>query len=303
MRKSGRTPDPGKQSKRPWLRRPADRSRNSAGAKSTPAPVSRAKDADQNTSPASHPDDRAPRFVEPYQFDGNQRAVIDAALVANGLGDGNARAIFIGAIAYDLAVLQSHAATTPSPKPNSTPNPVTKQAVVPAMTVVAEAARGLAACLAALDDKQLTALGAALQAADHFDREHDHGYWNAVRNEAERIAGAAVDLASAQRDEPAASAHTDQPVRSADSSTPNAVRTDVAPGKTKSTARSLARSPDLAALTFIRSAADVYAQCFDEPPSAMAGEPFARVLTAVGKTTGVAVPTQARMLKSALLGQ
>ena len=108
MRKSGRTCDEGEQTSRRWIRGPIASPRNG------PAPTKPAKaSAGAGGKPAK-------RFVEPYPYTDEQRAEIAAALATDGVGDDTAREIFIGAIAYDLALLQA-AASEPAQAPSPVP--------------------------------------------------------------------------------------------------------------------------------------------------------------------------------------
>ncbi len=113
MRKSGRTCDEGEQPARRWIRGPIASPRNA------PAPT---KPAKSNTGTEVKP---AKRFVEPYPYTDEQRAAIAATLATDGVGDDTAREIFIGAIAYDLALLEA-AAKEPAPAPSPAPARVNK---------------------------------------------------------------------------------------------------------------------------------------------------------------------------------
>jgi len=315
MRKSARTPDDSEQRIGRWLRGPLA----SAGTGSATAPASAtvgrsAATASAKPSASGSPTSSGKRFVEPYQYDDQQRAAINAALADNGLGDDMAREIFIGAIAYDLAVLQAPSKQlepTPDAKPESTlvaeavtpvpktdagaPTPATIPQQPPSSsTPLADAARGLAACLGQLDDAQRADLSAALKKSDPFDRTHDEAYLMAIAREAERIAEAASDIAPA----PALTAPSPNAKPRGQVEAAPAIKADADRQiKAKPAARP---TPDTSALAFIRHAAKVYEQCFDAAPSIKTSDPFARVLAAVAKTTGVDIPTQARVLKLAL---
>jgi hypothetical protein len=339
MRKSERTCDEGEQPSRRWIRGPIAPPKNPA-----PARPAKAK-SDTDVKPAK-------RFVEPYPYTDEQRAAIAAALATDGIGDDTAREIFIGAIAYDLALLQAATAETPpAPDPASVQSPV--QTAVPtsepahaepgeesksdtltpedperlvvdsidagpdseplagsSLASLSETACSLAASLRALDHDQRRALGVALQRSDAFDRSHDEGYLNAVASESERIAQAAGDLAAAPVSEPVLeplSESASQPVSQPASTAPPKAAPETPAPPTRSEARaasapaqSAAASPHPAALAFIRHAANVFEQCFDHPPALKANEPFARVLSSIGKTTGIPVPSQVRVLRQAL---
>jgi len=322
MRKSGRTCDEGEQTSRRWIRGPIASPRNG------PAPTKPAKaSAGAGGKPAK-------RFVEPYPYTDEQRAEIAAALATDGVGDDTAREIFIGAIAYDLALLQAAAsepAQAPSPVPaelqnqrpdqthggsgqgsesDEPPRSVSESSVAASsdttsnsapqarspVASLSDMAQTLAASLRALDHDQRRVLGGALEKSDPFDRSHDNAYLNAIAGELERIARAAGEL----RPEPAApqrasAAPPKAPAKAPVSATAAKVQAASHPAHKQSVA-----PPHPAALAFIRHAANVFEQCFDSPPSLKAQDPFARVLSTIAATTGVPVPSQVRVLRQAL---
>jgi len=318
MRKSGQTSGDTASSNRRWLRGPPSSPRAKAGA--TPAAQTASRPpatSTPGTKKARGSHGTGKRFVEPYQYDDEQRTAIAAAMAENGLGDDMTREIFIGAIAYDLALLQSpKAAPEPlsgsAPKPASSPAsdrasagaPAAKTAApvpstssgIPAVVAeprspsrspLADAARGLAACLGQLDDGQRASLSTALKRSDPFDRAHGDSYLTAILREVERIAEAAFTLTAIPPLGPVA--------------TPDRGQEPEASAERKTAPKPSQRlAPDPAAIAFIRHAASVYEQCFDAPPSVKPSDPFARVLAAIAKTTGIVIPIQAQVLKQAL---
>ncbi|ESQ14102.1 MAG: hypothetical protein N838_08770 [Thiohalocapsa sp. PB-PSB1] len=325
IRKHGPTFDQNEQPGRRWLQGYAGSAENKAGNKTgneteadsaSTSPRLQVGNTGLHTSHAA----TSKRFVEPYQYSDQQYAAIEAALAANGLEDGTARAVFIGALAYDLAVLQSRI-PAPAEPPASPESSVVKaipdadmdaqtsvpaarpQQIEPWMNLV-ETASHLAAGLTALDDAERSELCTELRQSDPFDRACDAIYFNAVINEIQRIAQAADNHASKQAPKqleqgaPEPSRPSERSVK-AKPLTPTAVKS----GRINASAGgtfSHPSAPEPADLAFIRHAAGIFAQCFDQPPSAKTTEPFARVLRAVAKATGVAIPTQARVLKLAL---
>jgi len=311
MRKSARTPDEGEQPSGRWTGGPLASTLSSSATTPTSETAGKlAATAPAEPSASGSPAASGKRFVEPYQYSDQQRAAINVALAENGLGDDMAREIFIGAIAYDLAVLQAPS-EQPEPTPESTlvaeavalvpkadagaPTPTKTPRQLPSSsTPLADAARGLAVCLARLNDAQRANLSAALSKSDPFDRAHDDAYLVAILREVERIAEAASDIAPAST----TAVPSDRPSAQIDNAPAPALKSD-ADRLTKAKPAVLP-APDPAALAFLRHAASVYEQCFDAAPSNKTSEPFARVLAAVAKITGVAIPTQARMLKLSL---
>jgi hypothetical protein len=243
----------------------------------------------------------AKRFVEPFQYDAAQRRAILDALADAGLADDDTREIFVGAIAYDLALLQAAAgeaaASEPAPSERESPErdvadrePTAQVEIADIGTnrrgALAETARDLAAQLDGLNSPQRQRLGAALRLSDPFDRDHDDAYLRALLNEIRRLADAAADIA------PSVSA----PMSATPEAAPAPSR---APVRRPEAARQAGPTSE-DAIAFIRHAAKVYEQCFDSLPSSKASDPFARVLKVIAKATGVPVPSQVRVLKKAL---
>lgn len=321
MRKSGRTCDEGEQPSPRWTRGLIASPRNG------PAPT---KPAKANAGADGKP---AKRFVEPYPYTDEQRAAIAGTLATDGVGDNTAREIFIGAIAYDLALLQA-AETEPAPIPSPAPARLPKQrpdqtqaepgkdsesdapflsgsepsvaasiSAAPdaepqtqaSVASIADTAHRLAASLLALDHDQRRVLGGALRQSDPFDRSHDDAYLSAIASELGRIARAASDLTPAPVSQVPSAA---PPTRAA--KVPAPPTADRVQAASQPAHKQSATPPHPAALAFIRHAANVFEQCFDNPPSLKAQDPFARVLSAIAETTGVPVPSQVRVLRQAL---
>jgi len=240
-------------------------------------------------------------FVEPYPYTADQRDAITRALADCGLGDATAREIFIGAIAYDLAVLAAALKASAEPAPPEATGPPEPEALresqasaslpVPNAADLAERARTLVRTLDALDESGRSALLTAVAEADPFRRDHGPAYLAALHAEIARLASAAATIADtgAVRTAPVA---------------PPCGPNDRKPSSRKSaTIRGKPSAGDKdaqSALSFIRHAASVYEQCFDARPDPAADAPFARVLTAVAAATGIRIPTGADLLRRAL---
>jgi hypothetical protein len=227
-------------------------------------------------------------FVEPYPYTDEQRERIDQALAACGLGDATAREIFIGAIAYDLAVLQAaltehSAAPTPAAPQSAEAAPAltTAPAVTDAERELASRAGACAEALAALDVAARQRLLAARAAADPFRRDYGAAYLDALTAELTQVAAV---LSAAQAPEPGAQ-RAEAPEPTVDPSHPPAAH---------------GIGPDEKAVAFVRHAASVYGQCFDARSDADPNGPFAQALKAVGDATGIAIPTDASLLRRAL---
>lgn len=225
-------------------------------------------------------------FVAPYPYTDDQRKAIDEALAARGLGDATAREIFIGAIAYDLAVLEAaltEQSAPPEPSPAEAAAPRTTPAVTDAERELATHAGACAEALAALDEDARQRLLAAHAARDPLCRGYGAAYLDALAGELASLAALLTETSPA-RPEP-------QPEASdATMLAPAPAPAAVAPGT----------SPDDSALAFIRHAASVYEQCFDARPAGDPDGPFAQALAAVTDATGIAIPTDAGLLRQAL---
>jgi hypothetical protein len=251
------------------------------------------------------------RFIERYPFSALQREAIDVALAEAGLGDAAAREIFIGAIAYDLALLADALARQAQPKVPSQPRhsprsatrrqagaigktPVSTQAPVSVLAELATRARAFAAALGDLDSATRNPLLSMLSHTDRYRRAHGPAYLQALASEALRVADAAV-----ADPDPAEPLTTQRPQRTstADSGSPSLP--DQAPIATPKPAPS-SEPADVGTRTFIRHAAAVFEQCFDTAANPKTEGPFARALRALASATGIAVPTDPERLASAL---
>ena len=234
-------------------------------------------------------------FVEPYPYSEEERVTIARALAGRGLGDATARDIFIGAIAYDLAVLKAAQAAGPAPAasaPVAPPAPAPRHAPQPPEHIagapgLAERALALAAAIDGLDPPARVAVLSALAAADPFRRDYGPDYLAALRTEVERLAGAAATITA------------DEVQQAAPAAEPQRRPQRKPPGRTTAkTGSAAAESPPV--IAFLRHAASVYEQCFDARPDPAPDAPFASVLAAVAAATQIAIPTDADLLRRAL---
>lgn len=240
----------------------------------------------------------AKRFVDPFQYDEAQRRAILDALADAELGDDDLREIFVGAIAYDLALLQAAANESALATPEAPqPEPPRPQAPTPARVETAEdrasdrlplakTALELASQIEGLTKPQRHQLAAALRVSDPFDRDHDHAYLEALLKEIRRVAAAAAEVSAPARPTPRADKAA---------APPRAATSNRQPPPDQP-----ADATSAAAIAFIQHAARVYEQCFDSQPSSKASGTFARVLKVIAKATAVPVPSQARVLNQAL---
>jgi hypothetical protein len=236
-------------------------------------------------------------FVEPYPYTAEQRDAITRVLADSGLGDATAREIFIGAIAYDLALLAAALAepdATPTATPATAPTPrrrpkaakgapAAADAPTDAESGLAERARAFAAALSALDDAAQARLLTALTRTDPFRREYGAAYLEALATEADRLGAA---LAAAEPGAPGSEAEpTAEPLQATPAPATEPPPTNLAAD---------------AGLAFVRHAASVYEQCFDARPDAAADAPFAKALRAVANVTGIPIPDDESLLRRTL---
>ncbi|MCF7992321.1 MAG: hypothetical protein K9M02_17920 [Thiohalocapsa sp.] len=251
MRKSAPTRGDGGPQQRPWLAK-----QRRQAAKPPSAPGAPAGAGTKDSAGGSRTDKQGKRFVEPYPYTDAQRSAIIKALARDGLGDATAREIFVGAIAYDLALLEaaqqaraaasaSQAASptvgdapraadrgarasmpragTPAPR-DEAPAAQSTTAKTAAATVsaseLAQAAGRFAEVLDALDRAARDHLRKALDESDPFDRAHDENYLSALVREARRVALAAaapVTPPQAQPSKPDPQAAPEQPSKTSPS--------------------------------------------------------------------------------------
>lgn len=320
MRKSVQPLIEGGQERRPWLAKQRARAAGPSSARASAA----SEDSASVRAGAARTDKHGRRFVEPYPYTETQRAAIIAALAGAGLGDETAREVFVGAIAYDLAVLAEALRATAEAAPEDDTagdrtddraqdaehhsQPPEASAAAPPDTEKREgelalAAAHLAELLDALGTDGREHLVRALDASDTFGRSHGEAYLAALTREVRQVAEAAASLpqsrqARAAREPTPASADRREPTRSAsDAVSKRKPAPKSAPAASETAGR--AQAPE-AVLAFIRHAAAVYEQCFDMRPTSKVSDPFARALAAVARSTEIALPIRARLLKAAL---
>jgi hypothetical protein len=222
------------------------------------------------------------RFVEPYRLTDEQREAMLAPLAERGIGDPESRELFAAALAYDLATCyeltvanpesEPAVAEAPTPTPDKALARSAKQAkpLDPALADLAKAAEALAGRISALDANTQGRLLQGLREEDPFRRGYDEAYLAALSGELMRVAtGLRVPTHS-----------------SADAATPPSP-----PPK-----KAVAPKPSPAARQFIARAAGAFDECFDQAPTALADGPFAAMLKALIKVTGVRIPSDTRNL-------
>jgi len=258
------------------------------------------------------------RFVEPYPFDDGQRRLIDQALVDAGVDDASGRAIFIGAIAYDVALLGADMKADEAPaEPPAESRPQAAAAEpsadkrvadlnierpsLQALKQLVEAAAQLRQGLNALDPTDTTRLIDALNAEDPFARGHGPDYLAAVNAELGCIAAACGRMLHAAG-VPDADQAAGQADRAPSPPPDTAPAGSGASGAARSEQRGKSdrRATHPAAQRFVEDAARVYREAFDLQPTSRAGDPFARALKAIAKATGLPIPTNVATLKQVL---
>ncbi len=235
------------------------------------------------------------RFVAPVRLDGAAREAIMATLDAAGIGDASGREIFVGALGYDLAnllqalgtgsrvgrsaateVQAAAAAEGPGTAASASAGAATDTKAIGAL---ADAARSLQQRLSALDDGGRKRLASALTRTDRLARDHGPGYLSALDAELMHLVTAANEACK-----------TTGPARAGDAS------------KSRRRSTPVKRPPaaEAATLAFVRQVARVYSQCLDQPPTAVADAPFARVLQIIADQAEVPLTLTPTVLRQGL---
>lgn len=231
MRKPTRDPTQPRPPVQRWMRQPPD-----AAARARPGAVA----AQRAPSPTTSANKARPaqRFIQPYPFADEQRRAIDQALARAGIDDAIGRELFIGAIAYELAVMRARLADEPNTAAPAAGAPGAEAAEMTGVPAIAESgptreievpdtlapagsgagseppttaaggtglaavgagARALVQRLERLEPGARERLAGALMAADPFARGYDDAYLAALTAELGRLA-AAVAAAEADPD-------------------------------------------------------------------------------------------------------
>ncbi len=258
----------GSTTRRPWVRA---RTAGNAAPQSVTTSKARAS-AKAPTRTAAESDKPAKRFVQPFVFDDVQRGMITGALEAADIGDPTGRAIFIGAIAYELAAFRAEAAQR-APSPPAQPEPKAAPAAAPTqdhpLSALSRSAAQLVSQIEQIDEAARTTLSEALKRTDRFARGYGADYLEALRAELHRIA-----LAAEAADPPAPPKPRPRPRR--------------------------AKPIDPATISFIRFAAKAYAESLEQAPTPALSGPFAEVLRTIAEATDTPLQINARALKQAL---
>jgi len=233
--------------------------------------------------PSGPPDEAAAprppkaRFLEPYRLSDEQREALLAPLSAAAVGDAESHALFVSAIAYDLAKFRQAARRSEpeaAPPPATIEPPPAQARPNPSWEEIVAAADTLAAQLRGLNDTEREAIGTAMRACDRFQRTYDDGYFDALREELERISVAVALL-------PAHSTPVSPQLPSPRSAP---IITDI--GR-----------------RFVRRLAKIYEQCLETEPSATADSPFTAVLMLLAAAAGVSLPNEPAAVAAILAEQ
>ncbi|HIP53586.1 MAG TPA: hypothetical protein EYH03_06210 [Chromatiales bacterium] len=119
------------------------------------------------------------RFLGPYQFDEEQRKLLDELFDRHDLGDEEGRRIFLLAVEYEIATLEE-VTEAPSPDP-------TVSDEQPLVTQIAESARALATLLNQLPPTAMEQIGKQLTELDPFRRLYGTRYFDALGEEILRL--------------------------------------------------------------------------------------------------------------------
>ncbi|WP_295580312.1 hypothetical protein [uncultured Lamprocystis sp.] len=202
------------------------------------------------------------RFLEPYRLSDAQREALLAPLIAAAVGDAESHALFVSAIAYDLAKFR-RAALSPEPEvappPDTVAPPLEQARSNPTLEEIVATANILAGRLRGLSDTERAAIGTAMRACDRFQRTYDDDYFDALRGELERVSVAVARL----------TAHP----------------TPVSPSRTMPIFTDIGRR-------FVRRLAQIYEQCLDTKPAATPDSPFIAVLILLAAAAGVSLPSE-----------
>lgn len=209
----------------------------------------------------------APRFVEPFRLDTKQRGSLLALLRKLRVGDTDGREIFLAAISYDLATYKQQAISEPPPVEPPPPEPLAPSPQEPALSPLAASLGALCERIDALDEPTRAWLLEELQKGDRFGRAYDTRYLAELRAELDLLAHACAAPAPLA---PAATPPEPQPRLSAN-------------------ARQL-----LARL------ADVYADCFENAPTADPEGPFSQILRHLFVLAAIDLPTDEDALTQVL---
>jgi hypothetical protein len=214
--------------------------------------VARARAAQPAEQPSAKSKSGGSRFVEATHLDDEQKRRIDEALTQRRIGDEMGRAIFIGALEYQLSAfgrqLVRRDALPPRPAPRG------DSAQPQAVQDIARQARRLVGLLQALPDASKAALAGALAAQDRLSRSYDERYLRDLAAEIERLqraCGAADALPVAEPEPPAE---------------------DPAPSR-----------------PFVAKLAKVFEECFEMAPTADEDGPFRATLAILDEVTGLLI--------------
>ncbi len=189
-----------------------------------------------------------------------------APLIAAAVGDAESHALFLSAIAYDLAKFRRVALSPElqaAPPPIATQSPIEQTRSNPTLDGIVAAAAALAGQLRGLSETERAAIGAAMNSSDRFRRTYDDAYFDALLEELERVSATVARVAT----------HPTAVSPPAPSPRPEPIITDL--GR-----------------RFVRRLARIYEQCLETKPSTTPGSPFTAVLMLLAAAAGVSLPSE-----------
>ncbi|MEJ2388511.1 MAG: hypothetical protein P8Y27_14755 [Chromatiaceae bacterium] len=200
------------------------------------------------------------RFIGATHLDERQKTEISRALEKRRIGDEMGRQIFVVALEYQLTVFRAQL----EQQSQADPKAVEAQAqMAEALQGISAHARLLAPLLRELPEQSKGRLTEAATAQDARGRTYDHRYLCELGCEIDRLEQAAAAAAEAVQPEP--------------------VRYDPTPSR-----------------PFVAKLAKVYAECFEEKPTADTGGGFAFALETIETVTGLIIGHEAAFLAEIL---
>ena len=210
------------------------------------------------------PGPKGEHFVEPWRLTEQEKSAISKSLEKRKIGDVEGRRIFAAALEYELSAFRVAQAQLPAAEP------VTPKADLSALHAIDRVARELAAKLGEIPQDQEPVLLETLEAQDEMGRGYSARYLDRLYQEASRLAEACgLVTAALETAQPTA-----EPPRAEESSP--------------------------AMLQLIGSLTHVFAECFEQAPTAAARGAFAGTLKAVSDGIGLEIPRSREVLEQVL---
>lgn len=242
---------------------PNPRTKTTQTSKVTAKPAGPEKPKQPRTTKTA-PEQGGSRFVGATHLDDAQKVRIGTALESRGIGDEIGRQILIGALEYQLSAfagqLQRRGETPRQP------SPLRDDAAHQALQTLGEQTQLLANRLRKLPDRSRVGLTRALAEEDRLGHSYDDRYLCELACEIERLEHACA-RASAPEVETQPKVGTEDPASS----------------------RAL-----------VAKLASVFAECFEQEPTAEPGGPFQTLLAVLDKETGFVIAHDPGVLKGIL---